>query len=278
MGFEFDGLLSYTATGGTNHNNISFIRNYFTYNGSLNFNVDSVVNNQFINNIFGNNCVVYFVSTNRVISTYFFNNVFLYCNNYSIALNTTAQQNIVVDHNLFLYGNRSSTSLSYTGAVGGIYWNNAGSISYSVVSNNIFYNCAALYLNAGITGFNIFSNNITFTATSQPTLPYSGSTGSGNYNNTNPLLTTIFSSAANPYLDFNLDNINLLSSSPCINAGSDGTNIGPTGGAYPIYNTNSTALTGEPPLPSVRSITVSGSSTISTGGTLNVTVTGKKLN
>jgi hypothetical protein len=277
IGFLFYNQVNYTASGGTSHSNLTFARNYFAYPGAMTMSVDSVVNNQFVNNIWGASGYANFNSASiRVIGTYFYNNVFLNAS-ISIYLYNTTNQNVVVDHNLFLYGSNAATTAAYNAGIGGIRWATTGSAIYSTVSNNIFYNCAAFY-NSGTVSNCIINNNITYTSTGQPTLPYSGSTGSGNINNTNPLMTTLFSSTANPNLDFNLDNLNLQSTSPCINAGSDGTNIGPTGGLYPIYNTNATALTGEPALPSVRTIAATGGTTIPTTGTLNITVTAKKLN
>jgi len=102
----------------------------------------------------------------------------------------------------------------------------------AIVSNNIFYGMAPTSTN-GSYQRNAFLNNLTF-GTSNDALPPVGNgvgnTGSNNIVGQNPLFVnapynTIYAST----MDFNLQ-----TTSPAKNAGSDGTDIGITGGAYPV--------------------------------------------
>jgi len=272
MGFEFDNLVFTIAGGGTTYNNITFARNYFNYNNNiaLNFtNSDSCNNINIINNIFGNRSTID-INPPWFNHSFIYNNVFL-----SDGSNTTAfifiynssYSTLIVDHNLFLCGSNSIPLLT------GFALNNSfGFIEPTFVcllSNNIFYNCTPYYFDFTAP---LCYNNISYAGDIVHTM-----TGSGNLNNTDPMLASIFN---NPTLlfDFNSDNIGLKSGSPAINAGSDGTNMGPTGGLYPVYNTNLNYLTGEPPVPEVTQITVTGSTTVTPGGTVNVTVKAIKIN
>lgn len=104
----------------------------------------------------------------------------------------------------------------------------------AIVSNNIFYGMAPLGATSGGSyERNSFTNNLSF-GTSNNALPPVGTgvgnTGSNNIVNQDPLFVnapynTIYAST----MDFNLQ-----TTSPAKNAGSDGTDIGITGGAYPV--------------------------------------------
>jgi hypothetical protein len=100
----------------------------------------------------------------------------------------------------------------------------------SLVQNNIFYRHSPT-LSSTSTG-NTFINNISFghTTSNVFTIGVDGNTGAGNLTSVDPLITNVPSTT----LDWNYGwDITLLPTSPAINAGQDGTNIGPTGGATP---------------------------------------------
>jgi hypothetical protein len=115
----------------------------------------------------------------------------------------------------------------YQGTNGGIFQD----VDNSIIQNNIFYRVSPT-LNANCLG-NTFTNNISFGhATSNTfTIGVDGNTGSGNLTNVDPLITNVPATT----LPWNYSwDITLLTGSPAINAGQDGTNMGPTGGATPF--------------------------------------------
>jgi hypothetical protein len=85
----------------------------------------------------------------------------------------------------------------------------------------------------GVYERNAFTNNLTF-GTSNNALPPAGTgvgnTGSNNKPGEDPLFVNVpFNTAYAETMDFTLQ-----AGSPAVNAGTDGTDIGVTGGAYPI--------------------------------------------
>ena len=106
----------------------------------------------------------------------------------------------------------------------------------AVVSNNIFYGCAPNSTN-GIFERNAFSNNLSFGTTADALPPAGtgvGNTGANNKVSVDPRFVNA---------PFNTNwaatmNFNLQAGSPAILAGSDGTDIGITGGAYPVAGGN----------------------------------------
>lgn len=118
--------------------------------------------------------------------------------------------------------------------------NTFGWITDFSFNNNIFYGFQPRPSNVTIAAFgrNAFNNNVTFNV-ADPLLPPLNSgtntnTGSGNLQNTNPLFTNV---PVNTNWSSSLD-FRLQASSPAKNAGTDGTDIGITGGAYPVTNGN----------------------------------------
>lgn len=106
----------------------------------------------------------------------------------------------------------------------------------AVVSNNIFYGCAPNSTN-GIFERNAFSNNLSF-GTTADALPPAG-TGVGNTGANNKV--SVDPKFVNAPFNTNWAatmNFNLQAGSPAILAGSDGTDIGITGGAYPVAGGN----------------------------------------
>ncbi|MDX1629937.1 MAG: hypothetical protein R3345_14615 [Fulvivirga sp.] len=113
----------------------------------------------------------------------------------------------------------------------------------ALVSNNIFYGRTP---SIGINGStssdfeaNVFNNNISY-ETGDDTLPPTGggagNTGQDNIEATSPqFVDVLILDSFSPDADFTLD-----TGSPAIGAGSDGTDIGITGGAYPFTTNPST--------------------------------------
>lgn len=134
-----------------------------------------------------------------------------------------------------------------------------------VIENNIFYN--NFPNNTNIT--NTFNNNYVFGTS---TLPYGTNVGSGNITNTIPTFNVFVCGQTFTYtVDFRP-----AASHVCINGGTDGTDIGMTGGAAPMYRYAAPyPLTGEPTIPQVREITIPVSS-VPAGGTLNINVKARK--
>ncbi len=266
MGIVFNSQIITTAA----LSNITFKRCYLINGFSTNYNVTSlmmtecVVNNQI--NIYGT-----FTASN------FKNNVFigdLGAGGYKLQLSGTCS-NDTVDHNTFINGKNGSPT-------GSTYASNSGFMrsTNTIITNNIFYNLPPFSstILPYCTG-NYFNNNICYrSGTTMPTMPQAGNFGSGNINNSDPMFTTIFSSSTNLFLDFNNDNIRPASGSPCLSTSTDGTNIGATGGRYPVYLSTNTVLTGEPPVPSVRAFNITSSTVVAPGTPINVTVRAKKIN
>lgn len=111
-----------------------------------------------------------------------------------------------------------------------------------LVTNNIFYGITPSFLNGGgstSTEFqrNNFTNNLVY-STGDDTMPPSGggsgNSGSGNITGQSPLFTNaqLLNTWSTDY-DFTLQG-----GSPAIDAGSDGTDIGISGGSYPFTDAN----------------------------------------
>ena len=129
-----------------------------------------------------------------------------------------------------------------------LFYSNGGYYAFhdiinSFITNNVFFGANASSYHYGATVgknyANVYSNNLSYecagyggcdippVSTSTP-----ANTGSGNLPNTDPLYATLvdgwFWSADN--------SLDLLEFSPLVNGGTDGTDIGITGGAYPFNN------------------------------------------
>ena len=178
---------------------------------------------------------------------------------------------MVVDHNLFLAGSYSSPSTTS--------YNYALQLTNGTITNNIFYNVVPTDTNNGSSyTSNVFYNNLTYASTTIKALPWGGNVGTGNINNSNPLLTAYFTSSSSPYINFATENYRMTSGSPALNAANDGTNIGPTGGTNPLYTSTTSILTGEPPVPEIESVIFTGSTAVSPGTPVNLQVKVKKIN
>jgi hypothetical protein len=196
------------------------------------------------------------------------NNIFYTATIYAQIPNAL-RSGVSIEHNLFIAGTCSNPILS--SGIGSTFYN---CLNWNI-SNNIFYNMQGTP--SSIVQNNlVYNNNITYSGTTLTSLPPSGSIGSGNLNNTDPLFTSVFTDCT--LAPFLLDNLRLKSNSPAKNAGTDGTDIGPTGGSYPIYTATNQFLTGEPPIPQITSLNITGPSSVAVGnGSLQIQVKARKI-
>lgn len=130
------------------------------------------------------------------------------------------------------------------------------------INNNIFYraNPANNVTNSS------FNNNISYQCTNNAfPIGSSGNSGSGNIENADPLLVNF--PAAGDYFSYTYD-YNLQSTSPARNAGTDGKDIGLTGGDgyFQKY--------GIPPIPQMRQLSIisPAGGVVNPGGTLQIKV------
>lgn len=165
-----------------------------------------------------------------------------------------AADNIIIEHNNFIGSNSSSVNAFST-------------LRSDLVSNNIFYGRSP----RGSSTFydNIFTANVSF-GTFDNTLPPAGvggqNTGSPNYEGEDPQFVNV------PILNTYSANYDFTPQGAAIlGAGSDGTDIGITGGAYPWGETNFKLDTS--PLPTIESFNTT--TTINPGDDLPVQIRAK---
>ena len=126
------------------------------------------------------------------------------------------------------------------------------------IRNSIFMNS---YIGGEATNCE-FTNNICAVAGTFPPDPGNGNTGSGNLENTDPMLTT-YTPGENYSTNHDYD---LQGGSPGLNAGTDGTDIGLHGGSAQFSESGEVLIT-----PIVRSVNILNTS-VAPNGTLNVDV------
>lgn len=146
------------------------------------------------------------------------------------------------------------------------FYNICLSVSNALVANNIFYqksNSMATLPYVTSTFNTTFNNNIYFnTSNANPLmLGVNNNTGNGNFTADPKYINFDFNDAT---INRN-DNMQLQAGSPAINAGTDGKDIGPYGGASPMQY----PLSGEPAIPQIRSMNISNT-VIPVNGTINV--------
>ncbi|MBK8700649.1 MAG: hypothetical protein IPN29_14400 [Saprospiraceae bacterium] len=130
-------------------------------------------------------------------------------------------------------------------------------VNGAIIENCIFYKAEP----TGATN-SVFNNNLTYLCNA-PTLPYGSNAGSGNLIGVNPMFNSY------PPLGANFawtHNYGLQSGSPAIGTGSNGSNIGLTGGNAPVNN-----IPGNSRIPVVTALTLPTSS-VPVGGTLEVNI------
>lgn len=166
----------------------------------------------------------------------------------TLAASGTSLDSIFTRNNLFL----DNTSYAFT------------RVPHMVIENNIFWKAEPTVNNtaSGVT----FNNNLCYSTTN--TLPGTGNIGSGNINNSNPLFVNYPSQggAFSCAHDYSLPN-----NSPAHNTGTDGSDIGITGGISPFFN-----YCAGPKVPTIKELTMpTNASSVPQGGTLNVTFKAK---
>ncbi len=170
----------------------------------------------------GNPCNCAVSAGGTLTSSIISNNIFLQASNTIFNSNVSS---LIITNNNFLGGNNVSGSRFLS-----------GKLTDAIVSNNIFHGCAP---NSSTGSFerNVFTNNLSFGTTNNALPPAGtgvGNTGSNNLINLDPLFVNApYNTAYAGTMNFNLQ-----AASPAKNAGSDGTDIGITGGAYPITTGN----------------------------------------
>jgi hypothetical protein len=228
--------------------------------------ISNTINYDSVNNVIIKNCQVSnFGSSSgsaiKIKNSLIYNN-YLY-NVYLSGANIIFSNNIV--RGIFqLYSYSASVTNNLFGWTQNISWGVGG-----LYANNIFYSYLSNSSNPSISNAT-FNNNILFNHTVN--LPYNnnsnvtGNTGGGN------LLTDPKLIAPGTSIDISgTNNYGLQSNSPAKNAGTDGRDIGITGGSYPwIY-----LYTMMPAVPYIKSMDIQNS-TVPNGGTLKVVVNAQK--
>jgi len=180
--------------------------------------------------------------------------------NFDAVGNGVGMTQIIIRNNIFAgtISNFSEPTVEFTN---NIFLSNTTlftNVSNIVFKNNILLGSDPLGA-SGVT----FLNNLTFQVIT--TIPYGTNTGSGNINNIDPEFVNVpaNASAFSYTYDFHLQN-----TSPGINAGSDGTNIGVYGGLAPFK------MGGEPPIPMVKELNISNS-IVPLGTNIDINVVGE---
>jgi hypothetical protein len=136
-----------------------------------------------------------------------------------------------------------------------------------LIENNIFYGSFPAPGDNNQTC--TFNNNYVFGSS---TFPYGTNIGSGNITNTNATFPSYVCGQTFAYTS----DLRPVGGHACINGGTDGTDIGITGGASPFYIYPAPyPMTGEPKIPQIREIVIPVSS-VPSGGTLNINVKARK--
>lgn len=199
----------------------------------------------------------------------------------SFDLRSTSPNSIIITNNI-IYGSIDKSSFGDNLIIQNNYFigSKGNTVSFSVmldaiIANNIFYGRTpsnATGGNSTSTNFqrNIFTNNLSY-ETGNDELPPSGggvdNSGDGNIEGSSPLFTNvlILNSWSSAY------NFTLQAGSPALNAGSDGSDIGITGGPYPFTGTN--FILDTTPLPTIQILNTS--SVINPGDDLDVRIKAK---
>jgi len=178
---------------------------------------------------------------------------------YTLFYNTN---NVIISNNIFLReinacsiigksaGTTQLSTFIYNNLFTTVYGlNSFDGINELIINNNIFFGS-----NPQVTSLCAFQNNLVYNNSYLETLPYGDNIGSGNLIG-DPLFTSVPTDWS-----FALTNdYRLQSGSPAMNAGTDGTDIGITGGLYPWpQNADGTLdMSGEPVVPQTRSFSIS---------------------
>ncbi len=195
------------------------------------------------NDLIIRNCVF----TSLTLSQAVCSNVQIANNIISVSITAYNATNLLVSHNLFVSAG--------TGPA-------LDQLSSSVISDNIFWGRTPVDASVN---FCTFNNNITYQTTND-VIPFGTNTGSNNHVGVAPLFVNAPSRTGSLAFDYHLQ-----AASPGYNAASDDTDIGIYGGAFPFAD-----LTGRARIPLVTTLNVLNS-TIGQGGSLNVEISGTKV-
>lgn len=156
-----------------------------------------------------------------------------------------------------------------------IFPNGVPNTTGAVFNNNIFLNSVALPNSSTTYAGNVYNNNMTYKAnTTLALLPGTFNTGANNKNNAYPSFTNVTTyNFSTLQLAFNDFDFTLDPTSQGYNAGTNGTSLGITGGAYPM---NGADLEGRPRLPLVTEVSIFNP-VINQGQPLNVRIKAKKV-
>ena len=200
--------------------------------------------------------------SNQVYNNITLRNCYFTCNVY---FNNSSFTNILITNSIFSNANtwdlQSGVNLNGQVFVRNCLFINSNSTSVFTATGLVVENC--IFYGGQPTGASTstFNNNLTF-ANSSNALPYGTNVGSGNIVGADPKFTSfpVIGGAFSWSYDFALQ-----AGSPAIGTGTNGTNIGLTGGNAPVVHN----LFGNSKLPVVTSITVPVSS-VPVGGTLQI--------
>ena len=184
------------------------------------------------------------------------NNIFI---NAHPSLYYFVSSSVLISNNVFLSTTSTGSASSYNERV--------------IFSNNIFYGAGVGSTN-DFCKFCTFTNNISF-GPSSTDFDYGTNTTGGNIEATDPL----FNDAANFSFEYT-DDYRLKSNSPAKNAGSDGTDIGITGGTspWPVTEASSPYIHSSfPAVPQITQMDIQNAS-VGIGGTINVNIKAKVVN
>ena len=165
---------------------------------------------------------------------------------------------------LLVTNNYITQQLSINGALvsNNLFSTGLGNVFSCIVTNNIFWGGQGPIAADNST----MTNNLTY-QTANNTLPYGTNSGGNNKINVDPKFISVVT-VGSYSTD---DDYGLQAGSPAKNAGTDGKDIGPTGGTYPMSN----LLVKQAPTPKITLLNVLNGQVSSTG-TLNVQVKAKK--
>lgn len=195
------------------------------------------------NDLIIRNCVFNSLSLSQTASS----NVQIANNIISGSITAYNATNMIVSHNLFVNATTGSALDQF---------------SSSVISDNIFWGRTPV---SATMNYCTFNNNITFQTTND-VIPFGTNTGSNNQVGADPLFVNTPSRTGSLAFDYHLQ-----AGSVGHNAASDGTDIGVFGGAFPFVD-----LSGRARIPLMTTLNILNS-TIAQGGSLNVEISGTKV-
>jgi hypothetical protein len=198
-----------------------------------------------------------------------FENCLFYSTSYLYSYDLGEIQNLVFENcvftenfNLYATGDRDADGQIIFR--NNLFVNNSGSNNFyglkeMIFENNIFYG----YHPTGTTS-SVFNNNLTFYNGSANVMPPAGNQGQGNLVNVDPQFVNYPPAGGN--FSWNHD-YNLEAGSPAAGAGTLGTDIGLTGGSFPIDGN----LKHHPATPQVLSVNLP-TTAVQVGGTLQISI------